>query len=204
MATLLHIDSSPRGEPSVSRRFTRRFVSLWKDGHPEDRVIYRDLGRHPVPHVSEAWIAAAFTPPDARLADQHDALNLSDMLIDELLASDRCVFGIPMYNFSVPSTFKAYIDQIVRLYRTFNYVNGEYEGLVKDKKVLIVTSRGGCYPDSSGLQDFQDAYLRQVFGLMGVTDITFLHIENLSGDRDLRAQSISAAKLEVKRLIYQW
>jgi FMN-dependent NADH-azoreductase len=206
MQTVLHIDSSPRGEPSVSRRFTRRFVNLWKMHHPSDRVIYRDLGRHPVPHINEAWISAAFTPPDARLTEQKNALNLSDMLIDELLTSDRYVFGIPMYNLNVPSTLKAYIDQVVRIHRTFTYVDGNYEGLVKSKKMLVITARGDHYSNSlSSLTDyFQEPYLRAIFKLIGITDITFLHIDNLASGREARAHAISSAKLKVRDLAERW
>jgi FMN-dependent NADH-azoreductase len=205
MDTLLHIDSSPRGEPSVSRRFTRRFVNLWKAQHSDDRIIYRDLGRHPVPHINEAWISSAFTPPDARLAEQQEALSLSDMLIDELLTSDRYVFGVPMYNLSIPSTLKAYIDQVVRIHRTFTYANGDYEGLVKDKKMLVITARGDRYSNTPDISDqFQEPYLRAVFGLIGIQDMTFLHIDHLASDRETRAQSIGTAKLRVKELAEQW
>ena len=205
METLLHIDSSPRGEPSVSRRFTRRFVNLWKADHPSDRVIYRDLGRHPVPHINEAWISAAFTPADARLAEQQEVLNLSDMLIDELLTSDRYVFGVPMYNLSIPSTLKAYIDQVVRIHRTFAYVDDDYQGLVRDKKMLVITARGDRYSNALDTSDqFQEPYLRAIFGLIGIQDITFLHIDNLASERDGRAQAVSSAKLRVRELVEQW
>ncbi|MGB3516272.1 MAG: FMN-dependent NADH-azoreductase [Elainellaceae cyanobacterium] len=206
MSTLLHIDSSPRGEQSVSRRFTRRFVTLWKIKHPGDRVIYRDLGRHPVPHVNEEWISSAFTPPDARLIDQQQVLSLSDMLIDELITSERYVFGVPMYNLSVPSTFKAYIDQVVRINRTFKYVDGEYQGLLQDKKTLVVTTQGDRSSKTTvhPLPDFQEPYIRSILGLIGITDITFVNLDNLEGDREARAQSISSAKVQVKQLVKDW
>lgn len=97
---------------------TREFVEQWKHAHPGDTVTYRDIGRNPVPHVDEAWIAAAYAPPDQSLP-QPEAIQISDRLVDEFLAADLYVMGIPMYNFSIPSTFKAYIDQIVRPGRTF-------------------------------------------------------------------------------------
>src|SRR3712207_3228968 len=107
MANILHIDSSPRGERSFSRNFTHEFVTAWKNVHSGDTVTYRDLGHNPVPHVDESWIAAAFTPPDARPPELTQAIELSDALVDEFLAADRYVFGVPMYNFNVPSAFKA-------------------------------------------------------------------------------------------------
>ncbi|MCX7594467.1 MAG: NAD(P)H-dependent oxidoreductase, partial [Fischerella sp.] len=114
MARLLHIDSSPRGERSHSRRMTKEFVDAWKQSHPADVIIYRDVGRNPVAHIDEAWIAAAYTPLEQRTPQLQEAIRISDLLIDEFLAADLYVIGIPMYNFTIPSTFKAYIDQIVR------------------------------------------------------------------------------------------
>jgi FMN-dependent NADH-azoreductase len=121
MKRLLHIDSSPRGNRSHSRRLSREFVEQWKQAHPSDVVIYRDIGRNPVPHIDESWIAAAFAPPEQHTPDLQEAIRLSDLLVDEFLAADIYVIGVPMYNFSVPSVFKAYIDQIVRIGRTFAF-----------------------------------------------------------------------------------
>lgn len=112
MAHLLHIDSSPRGERCLtasrfasthSRRMTREFVEQWKQVNPADTVTYRDIGRNPVPHVDEPWIAAAFTPPEQRTPELWEAIRISDRLVDEFLAADIYVIGVPMYNFSVPS-----------------------------------------------------------------------------------------------------
>lgn len=106
MAHILHIDSSPRGERSYSRKLSYKFITAWKTTYPEDTLTYRDLGHNPVPHVDEPWIAAAFSPPEARTPELNEAIKLSDELVDEFLAADRYVFGVPMYNFSVPSTLK--------------------------------------------------------------------------------------------------
>ncbi len=93
-------------------------METWKQAHPSDTVTYRDLGHNPIPHLEEPWIAAAFTPPEQRTPELWQAIKFSDLLVDELLAADIYVLGVPMYNFSVPSSFKAYIDQIVRIGRT--------------------------------------------------------------------------------------
>jgi FMN-dependent NADH-azoreductase len=206
MATLLHIDSSPRGDQSLSRRFTRRFVNLWKASHPGDRVIYRDLGRHPVPHINEDWIAAAITPPDVRGTEQQQRLSLSDMLIDELIASERYVFGIPMYNLGIPSTFKAYIDHIVRVHRTLHSAQTQGSGLMTDKKMLVVTTRGDrdTVDPPDYVFDFQEPFVRAIFGRIGITDINFIKLDNLACDRDARAQSLSAAKQRIKHLVMDW
>lgn len=102
MNRLLHIDASPRGERSHSRRLTREFVETWKKANPINTIVDRDLGRNPIPHVSEDWIAAAFTPENERSPEQKQTLRLSDELVDELLAADIYVMGVPMYNGALP------------------------------------------------------------------------------------------------------
>jgi FMN-dependent NADH-azoreductase len=118
MAQVLHIDASPRGERSQSRRMTQEFVEQWQQTHPNDTIAYHDVGRNPIPHVDETWIAAEFSPPEHHTPELQEAIRLSDQLVDEFLAADIYVVGVPMYNFSIPSSFKAYIDQIVRVDRT--------------------------------------------------------------------------------------
>ena len=113
MRTLLHIDSSPRGDRSISRQLTREFAVAWKEANPDGQVIYRDLRHDPVPLVTEAFIAAVYAPPEARSPELRAAIAVSDQLISELQTAIDYVFGVPMYNFSVPAGFKAYIDQIV-------------------------------------------------------------------------------------------
>jgi FMN-dependent NADH-azoreductase len=208
MAHLLHIDSSPRGERSHSRRLSREFVEAWKQTHPTDTVTYRDVGRQPVPHVDEAWIAAAYTPEEERTPELWEAIGESDRLIDELIAADIVVVGVPMYNFSVPSTFKAYIDQIVRVGRTFD-VDPEnaadpYKPLLHGKKMFVITARGssGFGPgDRYGHMNHQDPYLRVAFGFIGITDITFIPVENDEHSSESLAASIAAAKAQVAQLV---
>lgn len=141
MANLLHIDSSPRGERSHSRRLTQEFVEKWQHVHPNDTVTYRDIGRQPVPHVNESWIAAGYTPPVERTPELWNAIRFSDRLVDEFLAADLYVIGSPMYNFSISSTLKAYIDQIVRIGRTFEFApenpENPYIPLVLGKKCSL-------------------------------------------------------------------
>lgn len=208
MAHLLHIDSSPRGERSHSRRLTREFVEAWKQAHPDDIVTYRDVGRNPVPHVDEPWIAAAYTPPEQRTPQLQEAIHISDRLIDEFLAADVYVIGIPMYNFSVPSTFKAYIDQIVRVGRTFAFepedAANPYKPLVIGKKMFIITARGdaGFEPGERNEKlNYQNPYLRTIFGFIGITDISFVNVENDEFGGTSLAQSIANARTQVAQLI---
>lgn len=134
MATILHLDSSPRGERSKSRQLAREFITKWQVLHPEDVIIYRDLRKTSIPHVTEEWVAADYTPKDAKTPEMIDVLRFSDELVDEFLAVDSCIFSVPMYNFSIPSGFKAYIDHIVRVGRTFAVIDGEFKGLVEEKR----------------------------------------------------------------------
>lgn len=202
MVSILQVDSSPRGERSISRALAKQFIQTWQHAYPDGRVAYRDVGRFPVPPLDEAWIAAAFTPPDQLNLDQKTALKVSDELIDELLAVDFLVFGIPMYNYSVPANFKAYIDQIVRVRRTFAIDSGGYKGLVDGKKAVVLTTRGGSYAD--GPLDFQEPYLRAVFELIGITDIAFIHAENLAMGTEERQSSIASAHATIHQIIASW
>ncbi|MDZ8091714.1 MAG: FMN-dependent NADH-azoreductase [Nostoc sp. DedQUE05] len=205
MVNILHIDSSPRGERSHSRELSKEFVSAWKAAHPEDAIAYRDLGHHPVPHVDEAWIAAAFSPPETHTPELTEAIRISDELVDEFLAADRYVFGVPMYNFNIPSTFKAYIDQIVRINRTVALDAQGFRGLVEGKKAVIITARGGDFSATSPAvaYDFQEPYLRTIFGFIGLTDIQFINANSLN-EGDARTQSLSQARAAIKDLIPQW
>jgi FMN-dependent NADH-azoreductase len=208
MTHLLHIDASPRGERSHSRRMTREFVEQWKQVHPTDIITYRDIGRNPIPHVDEPWIAAAFSPPDQHTSELREAIRLSDRLLDEFLAADLYVIGVPMYNFSVPSTFKAYIDQIVRIGRTFafepeNSVN-PYKPLVWGKKMLIMTARGDAGFEAGERNEklnYQNPYLRTIFEFIGITDITFVNVENDEFGGNSLAESIAKARAKISDLV---
>jgi len=193
--TILHLDSSPRGERSHSRQLTRAFVQELQSTHTGSTVIYRDLGHNPPPHVDEPWIAAHYSDPSTHGPDQQAALKLSEEMIAELFAADLIVVGVPMYNFSIPSTLKAYIDQIVRRGRTFAFPS--YEGLVTGKKMFLLQARGsgGYSPGEPMAQtNHQDTYLRAIFGLIGIKDITVVNDEKtLTNESDLDG-SIQEAK----------
>lgn len=206
MARILHVDSSPRGDRSISRSLTKTFITAWKEAHPNDMVTYRDLGHYPVPHVDEAWIAGSFTPPEYLTPGLASGIQDSEHLIDELLAAEHYIFGIPMYNFSIPSTLKAYLDQIVRVNRTFVVGENGYEGLVKNKKMVVISARGGSYPPGTpmGQYDFQEPYLRAILSMMGITNVTFIHADNLNVGEEVRQQSIMAAHIAIKTAIANW
>ena len=199
MAHILHLDASPRGDSSHSRQISGEFVQAWLQAHPGDTVTVRDLGHQAIPHVSEEFIGAMYTPAEARTPAQVEVLKLSDELIGELQAADVYVFGVPMYNFSTPSVFKAYIDQIARVGVTFT---PSYEGLLKNKKAIFVTARGGGgYGPGEAREayNFQDPYLRSVFAFVGVTDQAFIHVNNTSRGEETEAL-LAPAREQIKSL----
>lgn len=207
MAAILHVDSSPRGDRAHSRQLAKTFITARQILHPQEDIIYRDLRQSPIPHVTEEWIASDFTPSEARTDAMRDAIALSEELVNEFLSADRCVFSVPMYNFSVPSNFKAYIDQIVRVGRTFTVVqDGEWKGIVEGKKVLFITTRGGDYSANSPYVqwDCQEPFLRTAFKFMGVTDVQFVHANGLDSGDEARKQGLSKAQSEIQKLVTHW
>lgn len=178
MTNLLHIDSSINGELSHSRPLTAAFAEAWKTAHPDGGYTYRDLAAEPVPHLSAAYFAAANTPADERTPGQAAAYDEFKPLRDELLAADVVVVGVPMYNFTIPSTIKSWIDHIK--VREFMADEQTGEGPLAGKKVFVVTARGGSYAPGTPRADwdFQEPLLRANFTGLGLAqDLTFVHSE---------------------------
>ena len=171
MPSLLAIESSPRGDYSISRQLTSKFIEDWKAQHAGGNVVVRDLQKTNLPFVDLPWIAGAYTPAEQHSPEMKQALATSNELIPELMAADHIVLGTSMYNFSIPAILKAYIDHIVRIGVTFT---SSYEGLVKGKKLTIILASGGVYTPGSPTEGYNVAisYLKQVFGFIGITDVT--------------------------------
>jgi FMN-dependent NADH-azoreductase len=181
MTTILHINSSIRSAGSVSRQLSSEFVSKWKAANPGDVVIERDLARNPVPHLTEQMMGAFFTPADQRSPEQARTIELADALVAELLRADLIVLGAPMYNFSISSALKAWIDHVTRAGVTFNYTETGPVGLVTGKKVYLFTASGGIYSEGPAqTMNFQETYLRAVLGFIGLTDIAVVRAEGLA------------------------
>jgi FMN-dependent NADH-azoreductase len=183
MATLLRIDSSPMGESSVSRKLTAEFVKTWTETHPGGTVISRDLTTLEIPVVSGDWVSAAYTPEQARTAEQNKVLAVSELLIAELQKADEYVVGVPMHNFSVPSALKLWIDQVVRIGKTFAHTAAGAEGLLKGKKASLLLASGGVYEQGSAREafNFVTPYLRTVFGFMGIAGLHIITAGGTSG-----------------------
>lgn len=206
MSKVLVITASPRGERSVSRTLTTTFAQNWAQHHPQHTVLLRDIGHHPVPHVTEPWVVGAFAPADAQTPESKAAIAVSDQLVEEFLNAERFIFGVPMYNLNIPSTFKAYIDQIVRAGKTFAIGPNGYEGLVKGKKALFITSSGGSFPVGSpmGAYNFQEPYLRAIFGFIGVTEVQFVTADSMNQGEDAAKLSREKAESVLKELALTW
>ncbi|MFZ0771553.1 MAG: NAD(P)H-dependent oxidoreductase [Candidatus Sulfotelmatobacter sp.] len=176
---LLRIDSSARRN-SVSRQLTEKFVETWKKQNPAGEVIERDLAATQLPPITDEWIVAAYADLANLTPAQRETLSISDALVDELLAADTIVIGAPMHNLTISAPLKAWIDQIVRAGRTVLWGPNGTEGVLKGKKVVVLTSRGGSFrPGTPTAQyDHQEPYLRHILGFIGLTDVTFIHAEN--------------------------
>src|SRR3984893_14143467 len=200
MSTLLKLDSSPMGQGSISRKLTSKFAETWLKSHPGGKVIERDLTTLNLPVLDASWVGAAYTPESARTAAQTNALAASDSLINDLEQADEYVFGVPMHNFSIPSTLKLWIDQVVRAGKTFAYTSSGPAGLLTGKKATLLIASGGTYDPGTARAslNFVTPYLRAVFGLIGITDVTIIAAEGtaqlMSGKVD--PQSFLAPLLE--------
>jgi FMN-dependent NADH-azoreductase len=191
MPTILVIDSAVSGDASVSKALVREAVAALTEGAPA-RVIHRDLGRDPVPHLTEATVAGVRAQP-ATEAEQA-ARALSDALIAELRAADTIVIGAPMYNFSVATGLRAWFDHVLRAGETFRYTEAGPEGLLAGKRVIVVESRGGLYSEGPAQAfDFQEPYLRHLLGFVGLTDVTFVRAEKVAYGPEARDAAIAAA-----------
>jgi FMN-dependent NADH-azoreductase len=202
MNTLLHINSSVRNEGSISRKLTAEFVQKWQAVNPDGKVIERDLAASPIPHLNEATMGAFFTPESSRSPEQIEAVRLSDQLVSEIQQADVIVIGAPMYNFSVSSSLKAWIDHVARAGVTFKYTEAGPMGLLQDKKVYVFTSRGGVYSKGPGkAMDFHETYLRGVLGFIGLTDITFIHNEGLAQGEQAVQEAVSQSRDAIDAIV---
>lgn len=185
MRKILIVNSSTRIHASQSRAMTGFFQEIWKMNNPNDEFIFRDVGLQPIPHIDDNWIKAAFIKPKDRTIDNQKPLELSNLLVDEIKSADIYVIGVPMYNWSIPSSLKAYIDQIMRINETWKFRSGEpdgdYVGLLEDKKLFVLSARGDngyASNEHNAHMNFQTTYLQTVFKIMGVEDIKIFSIDN--------------------------
>lgn len=181
MTTLLHLDASCRTAESRTRKLAAEFVRNWKRIHPDGSVIYRDVAANPPAHFTELMFAGVFTRSEERTPEMNRVLTESTALTDELFAADHLLFAVPMYNFNVPSTFKAYIDSIIIPHRTVSYEGAFPLGKLTGKRCTVVTTSGATYAPGTPFASFDhfEPYLRSVLAFIGITDVTFVKAEGL-------------------------
>ncbi|WP_237064975.1 FMN-dependent NADH-azoreductase [Microbulbifer guangxiensis] len=190
MANLLKIQTSLFQQDGQSSRLADSFASQWLEKNPGGTVTSRDLAAQPVPHLDMERFQAFTTPEEERTPAQRAVADFSQALIDEISAADVLVLGVPMYNFSVPSTLSTYFDHIARAGITFRYTPDGPQGLLTGKKAVVFITRGGIY----GEDHAQTAYIRQMLGFIGITDVELIHAEGLAVGEDSRQQALESAQ----------
>lgn len=200
MSKLLHIDSSILGGNSVSRLLTAQIVASWRAGHPGTDVSYLDLAVDTPAHFSADAMGFRLPANANPLSEVQKTENaLSEALVTQFLASDVLVIGAPLYNFTIPTQLKAWIDRIAQIGRTFKYTDKGPVGLAGGKTVIVASTRGGMYStsDAGNAMEHQESYLKTIFGFFGVTDVRFVRAEGLGMGDAAKAAALAAAELEV-------
>jgi FMN-dependent NADH-azoreductase len=198
MTTLLQINASIHADQGQSSQLATKFVQAFAKGHPDSRIVLRDLASDTVPHLSAERFAAFLSKPGERSAAQSDVVAYSDALIAELKQADVIVLGLPMYNFGVPSQLKAYFDHIARAGETFRYTASGPVGLLQGKKAYIFAARGGLYAGSA--LDTQTSYVRDFLRFVGIEDIEFVYAEGLAISAESKATGLASAAAQIQRL----
>jgi len=197
--TLLQIQSSILASDGQSSRLAARFVAEFQRTHPGAEVIVRDVGREPVPHLTAERFQAFLAKPAERTAAQREVAAYSDALIDELRRADVIVLGLPLYNFGVPSSLKAYFDHVARAGETFRYTEKGPEGLLKGKKAYVFAARGGKYAGTP--LDTQTGYVRDFLRFLGIDDVEFVYDEGLAMGPAPRDEALAQANAAIDALV---
>lgn len=201
MTKVLVVTSSALGDASVSNQLVEGAVAQLRSKTSDIQVVRRDLGRHPIPHLT-LDAATALRGAEPANAPQAAARALSDELIAELKDADVIVIGAPMYNFGIASTLKAWFDYVLRAGVTFRYTDTGPVGLVQGKRAIVVESRGGFYSEGPGqASDSQEPHLRTLLGFIGITNVTFVRAEKLGFGSPTREQAIGAAHARLEEVV---
>jgi FMN-dependent NADH-azoreductase len=197
---VLHIDSSILSDNSVSRQLTRAIVAEWQANHPGSTVEYLDLAAEAPSHLSAESLGFRL-PATAILTEAQRRENaISEALVSQFLAADVIVVGAPLYNFSIPSQLKAWIDRVAQVGRTFKYTETGPVGLAGGKTVIVASTRGGVYSTSEGgrAMEHQESYLQTVFGFFGISDVRFVRAEGVAMGEAKKAEALDSATLQLK------
>ena len=200
---VLHIDSSLTGENSVSRTISREVVAAWRVADPTLQVIYRDLAVMVPPQLTGELLGALRFGKAPESAAGVADLALIDELLAEFLAADAVVIGAPMYNFSVPTQLKAWIDALSRAGKTFEYTPQGPRGLAGDKRVIVASSRGNVYSTPAMVErDFQERYLVAALKFMGISRIEIVRAEGVNRSPEMRASALAEARASITRMAF--
>jgi FMN-dependent NADH-azoreductase len=198
MKTLLQINASLFSENGQSSRLAEQFVAQWRAANPNGKVLARDVSADPVPHLTAQRFGALIAKPEDRTSEQQAVVDFSDALIDEIKRADVIALGLPMYNFGIPSTLKAYFDHIARAGVTFRYTDSGPVGLLTGKKVVVFAARGGAYAGTP--LDTQTAYVRDFLRFIGISDVEFVYAEGLNLGEQSKQVSLATAQAAIKQL----
>ena len=189
---ILVISSSANGDNSVSNGLAARFVDSVRASNPGAHIVLRDVGANPIPHLTAGTVAAIKGEPATEA--ELEARLLSDALVAELQQADLIVIASPMYNFGMSSTLKAWFDHVLRARVTFRYTENGPEGLLKDKKAVVIESRAGFYSEGDGAAlDGQEPHIRTLLGFMGIVDVAWVRAEKLAFGPEAADASINEA-----------
>ena len=197
---LLHVDSAITGAASVSRQLSAKIVAAWQASHPGTEVEYLDLAAQPPGDFTMDAMSLRLGQSEGLSEAQKRENALTERLVRQFLAADVIVLGAPMYNFTIPTQLKAWIDRLAQPGYTFRYTASGPEGLAKGKTVLIASSRGGVYStsDMGRAMDHQESYLQTVLGFFGITDIRIVRAEGVAMGDEARAQALAAAEQAIR------
>ena len=198
---LLHIDSSILGDNSASRQLSGEVVKAWQAADPQVEVSYRDLASEAIAHFSAATLVAAGTPAELRDAAQKHEAQLSADTLAQFLAADAVVIAAPMYNFTIPTQLKAWIDRIAVAGQTFRYTEAGPEGLCGNKKVIVVSTSGGLHAGQATGVAHED-YLKVMLGFIGITDVEFVRAHGLAYGDEVRNKAMNDAHAQINQDLF--
>jgi len=198
---ILHLDSGLFPEQSVTRKLSKQLVARLREQNSNANVVYRDLTVAPPAHLDAGILAAMGKDKDQRSSDEQAQVSLTETLLQELFDADTIVLSAPMYNFTIPTQLKAWFDRVLQAGTTFRYTESGAEGLVKGKKVYVVSSRGGVYSEGpAAAMEHQESYVQAALNFIGITDITTVRAEGVNLGETEKARAVSAAEAHIDQL----
>jgi FMN-dependent NADH-azoreductase len=201
MSKILVVNASPMGDNSVTRKMTAKVVENYKAKHGDVEVIEHDTVSLNLPHLDGEILGAFFTPADDHDDVQKAHAKRSEDLVKVVQEADAIVFGVPMYNFGIPSSLKAYVDHICRAGLTFKYTETGPVGLIEDKPVYVVSARGGDYSGANASMDYALPYIKQVMGFLGISSVSLFQVNGVAMGDEVAQKAMAVAEEEIKSTV---